>query len=61
MTKDRLAGGVPTHAAVNQALTSGFSGAFELAGLIALAGFIAAALAVRHAKTLEAIPSQDAA
>jgi EmrB/QacA subfamily drug resistance transporter/deazaflavin-dependent oxidoreductase (nitroreductase family) len=48
VTRDHLAAGPFTHAAVNQALTAGFSSAFEIAGLIAIAGFITAFASVRH-------------
>ncbi len=47
-TRNQLATGPFTHAAVNRALTTGFSAAFEIAGLIALAGFVTALVAVRH-------------
>ena len=48
VTRGQLATGPLTHAAVNRALTAGFSSAFEIAGLIALAGFVTALVAVRH-------------
>jgi EmrB/QacA subfamily drug resistance transporter/deazaflavin-dependent oxidoreductase (nitroreductase family) len=48
VTKDQLAAGPFTHAVVNRALVSGFSSAFEIAGLIALIGFVAVLAAVRH-------------
>ena len=48
VTRNQLATGPFTHAAVNRALTTGFSAAFEIAGLIALAGFVTALVAVRH-------------
>jgi len=48
VTRNQLATGPFTHAAVNRALTAGFSAAFEIAGLIALAGFVTALVAVRH-------------
>ena len=48
VTGNQLATGPFTHAAVNRALTTGFSAAFEIAGLIALAGFVTALVAVRH-------------
>ncbi len=48
VTRDQLATGPLTHAAVNRALTAGFSSAFEVAGLFAIAGFAAALVAVRH-------------
>jgi hypothetical protein len=37
-----------SHAGLNRALTAGFSSAFEVAGLFAIAGFVAALVAVRH-------------
>src|SRR5438105_3869010 len=43
VTRDQVLG----HAAIGGAMTSGFSAAFELAGVIALAGFAAAFVAVR--------------
>jgi EmrB/QacA subfamily drug resistance transporter len=48
VTKNQLATGPFTHAAVNRALTAGFSSAFEIAGAIAIAGFVIALVAVRH-------------
>ena len=48
VTRNQLATGPFTHAAVNRALTAGFSAGFEIAGLIALAGFVTALVAVRH-------------
>ena len=48
VTRNQLATGPFTHAAVNRALTTGFSAAFEIAGLIALARFVTALVAVRH-------------
>jgi predicted MFS family arabinose efflux permease len=44
VTRDQLATGT----AVNSALTAGFTSAFQLAGLFAIAGFVAALVAVRH-------------
>jgi MFS family permease len=44
-TKNHLAGALPTHAAVNHALTAGYGAGFQIAVLIALFGF-AVALAV---------------
>src|SRR5437660_12744162 len=43
VTRDQVLG----HVAIGSAMTSGFSAAFQLAGLIALAGFAAALVAVR--------------
>ena len=48
VTRDQLATGPFTHAAVNRALTAGFGSAFEVAGVIAIAGFLTALVAVRH-------------
>jgi hypothetical protein len=48
VTRDQLATGSLTHAAINRALTAGFTSAFEVAGLFAIAGFVAALVAVRH-------------
>jgi EmrB/QacA subfamily drug resistance transporter/deazaflavin-dependent oxidoreductase (nitroreductase family) len=53
-TRNQLATGPVTHAAVNRALTAGFSSAFEIAGAIALAGFVIALVAVRHRQPLAA-------
>jgi len=38
---------VPSHAAVDSALTAGFGAAFEVGGLVALAGFVISLIAVR--------------
>ena len=48
VSRAQLATGPVTHVAVNKALTAGFSSAFEIAGVIAIAGFVAALVAVRH-------------
>jgi hypothetical protein len=48
VTRNQLATSPFTHSAVNSALTAGFSSAFEVAGVIALAGFVTALVAVRH-------------
>src|SRR5438445_795428 len=48
VSKDQLAGVRLTHEAVNHALTAGFSTGFQLGGLIAVAGFVAAIVAVRR-------------
>ena len=48
VARDHLATAPLTHAALNRALTAGFSSAFEVAGLFAIAGFLAALIAVRH-------------
>ena len=55
MSRNQLAAGPLTHAAVNRALTSGFSSAFEVAGLFAIGGFVAALVAVRHRQVSAAI------
>jgi MFS family permease len=49
VTRNQLAAGPFTHAAVNRALTAGFSSAFEIAGVIAIAGFLTVLVAVRRA------------
>jgi hypothetical protein len=48
VTRNQLAAGRITHAAVNSALTAGFSTAFQISGVIAIAGFVIALVAVRH-------------
>jgi EmrB/QacA subfamily drug resistance transporter len=48
VSRNQLAAGPFTRAAVNSALTAGFSSAFEVAGLFAIFGFVAALVAVRH-------------
>src|SRR5438128_12523233 len=48
VTRNQLATGAFSHAAVNRALTAGFSSAFEIAAAIAIAGFLIALVAVRH-------------
>jgi MFS family permease len=48
VSRNQLALGRPTHAAINSALTAGFSSAFEVAGLFAILGFVAVLVAVRH-------------
>lgn len=55
VTRNKLATGAVTHAAVNGALTAGFSSAFEIAGAIALAGFVSALVAVRRSQTPAAV------
>jgi len=47
VTKNQLAGVRPTHAAINHAVTAGFTTAFEIGTLIALAGFVMALLFIR--------------
>jgi EmrB/QacA subfamily drug resistance transporter/deazaflavin-dependent oxidoreductase (nitroreductase family) len=51
VTRNQLATGPFDHAAVDRALTAGFSSAFEIAGVIAIAGFVIALVAVRHRKS----------
>jgi hypothetical protein len=48
VTRDQLSTGPLTHAAVSSALTAGFTSAFAVAGVFAIAGFVAALVAVRH-------------
>ncbi len=48
VSRNQLATGRVTHAALNSALTAGFSSAFEVAGVFAILGFVAALVAVRH-------------
>src|SRR5712664_545439 len=55
VTRDQLATGPHTHAAVSTALTAGFTSAFEVAGLFAIAGFVAALVAVRRRPEAAAI------
>jgi EmrB/QacA subfamily drug resistance transporter len=59
VTRAQLTAGPVTHAAVNQALTAGFSSAFEIAGVIAIAGFVAALVAVRHRRAPAATSRQE--
>ena len=47
VTRDRLAGARPTHAAISQAAIAGFTSAFEIGAAIALAGFVVALLVIR--------------
>jgi hypothetical protein len=47
VTQEQLKTGPITHAAVNRALAAGFTSGFEVAGLIAVAGFMAALAATR--------------
>jgi len=51
VTTNQLATGAHTHAAVNGALTAGFSSALEIAGIIAIAGFLIALVAVRRSES----------
>ncbi|MHB8612059.1 MAG: hypothetical protein ACYDAL_06470 [Candidatus Dormibacteraceae bacterium] len=48
VSRAQLTTGPITHAAVNRALTAGFSSAFQIGGVIAIGGFLAALIAVRH-------------
>jgi MFS family permease len=48
VSRNQLAIGRPTHAAINSALTAGFNSAFQVAGVFAILGFIAVLVAVRH-------------
>src|SRR5256886_8182313 len=60
VTRNQLATGAHTHAAVNGALTAGFSSAFEIAGTIAIAGFLIALVAVRRVESpAAAAPSYE--
>ncbi|HEX7263500.1 MAG TPA: MFS transporter [Candidatus Dormibacteraeota bacterium] len=54
VTRNQLATAHLTHAVVNGALTAGFSTAFQVAGAIAIAGFVIALVAVRqrHSETV---------
>jgi EmrB/QacA subfamily drug resistance transporter len=47
VTKNQLAGRIPTHSAVNSALASGYGAGFELAAALALAGFALAIAVIR--------------
>jgi predicted MFS family arabinose efflux permease len=47
VTKNQLAGRIPTHPAVNSALASGYGAGFELAAALALAGFALAIAVIR--------------
>jgi len=60
VTKNQLAGRPPTHAAVNQALASGYGAGFELAAGLSLAGF-AIALAVIRGRRPQAARVAEAA
>ena len=60
VTRNQLATAPPTYAAVNGALTAGFSSAFEVAGVIALGGFVTTLVAIRHHRpTAAARPNDD--
>ncbi len=61
VTRNQLATTRFSHAALNSALAAGFSSAFEIAGLIALLGFVTALVAVRHRQSpLAAAPTVEA-
>ena len=61
VARDQLAGVRVTHALVNHALTGGFSAGFQLGGFIALAGFVAAATAVRRRRAMPVVePAAEA-
>jgi EmrB/QacA subfamily drug resistance transporter len=47
VTKSQLAGVRPTHSVINAAITTGFTSAFEVGVLIALAGFVLSLLVIR--------------
>ena len=51
VARTQLAAGPVSHAALDRALTAGFSSAFQVAGAIAIAGFVTALLAVRHRRS----------
>ena len=59
VTRNQLGAGPFTHDAVNRALTAGFSSAFEIAGVIAIAGFLTALIAVRHRQSTETVTPID--
>jgi MFS family permease len=59
VSRNQLATGGITHAAVNSALTAGFSSAFEVAGLFAILGFVAVLVAVRHRRAPAAAMSRQ--
>jgi deazaflavin-dependent oxidoreductase (nitroreductase family) len=50
VTKSRLANVRPSHEAISQAITTGFTTAFEVGALISLAGFVLAILVI-HARS----------
>jgi ammonia channel protein AmtB len=47
VTRSQLGGVRPTHAAVAQAMTAGFTSAFEICVVVALAGFVLASLVIQ--------------
>ncbi len=60
VTKNQLASGV-TRAAVNHAITAGYSTAFQIAAVIAFAGFLVALAAIRGRRTASAPEAEGAA
>jgi len=54
VTKDRLANVLATHAVINHAVTLGYSTAFSVAAVMALAGFLIAVAAVRRSAQVAA-------
>jgi EmrB/QacA subfamily drug resistance transporter len=59
VTRDQLVNVRPTHAAIGQALTAGFTTAFEIGVFVALAGFVLAMLVIRVRRqqpAVEALP-----
>jgi EmrB/QacA subfamily drug resistance transporter len=61
VTRNQLATGRLTHSALNTALTAGFGTAFEVAGAIAIAGFVISLVAVRHHQSPAVAASNDEA
>jgi EmrB/QacA subfamily drug resistance transporter len=51
VTKSKLVNVRPTHELVDKALTAGFTTAFEIGALVALAGFVVALLVIRGARS----------
>ncbi len=58
ITKNQLANGSLTHAAINQAVTAGYSTAFEIASVVAFAGFLVTLATVRGRRRVSA-PEAD--
>lgn len=61
VTKSQLAGSPPTHAAINHAVTAGYGAAFEIASLIAFAGFLVALAVIRGGRTASTQEADGAA
>jgi len=61
VTKNQLLGHAPTHAAVNQALASGYGAGFELAAALALGGFALALAVIRGRRTAQGARTAEAA